>query len=177
MAMGYPKLKPMYTVEQYLQIERSSEDRHEYLDGVIYLKAGESPEHGDISANLITSVVTQLKGTACRARTKDTKVRSGPTLTAGETSKCLFSFPDVVVICGEPEYLDGNKDVILNPTAIMEVLSDSTEAFDRGEKFSRNQSWNSTLKDYVLVSQDKPQIEHYHRQDDGTWSYHRHTLA
>jgi Uma2 family endonuclease len=82
-SMGIPKLKPYYTVEQYLAIERSSQERYQYLDGEIYAMAGESPEHGDISVNLIATVANQLKGTRCRARTKDTKVRSGPTLSAG----------------------------------------------------------------------------------------------
>jgi Uma2 family endonuclease len=172
--MGSPKLKPHYTVDQYLAIERTTEDRHVYLDGEIYLMAGESPSHADISANVAGSLVTQLKGKPCRARFKDIKVRSGPTLSAGQTTACLFSYPDVVVICDEPEYLDGNKDVVLNPTAIVEVLSPSTEALDRGEKFTRYQSWNPTLQDYVLVSQDKPQIEHYSRQSDGSWLYRRH---
>src|SRR5262245_25009624 len=172
--MGMPKLKPRCSVEQYLAFERESEERHQYLDGDIYAMAGESPEHGDISANLVVTIGTQLKGKPCRARTKDTKVRSGPTLWAGETFACLFSYPDVVVICDEPEYLDAKRDVILNPTAIAEVLSPSTESFDRGEKWSRYQEHNPTLQDYVLVSQDKPQIEHFSKQADGKWSYERH---
>jgi Uma2 family endonuclease len=84
----------------------------------------------------------------------------------------MFSYPDVVVICGEVEYHDAHKDVVLNPNVIIEVLSESTEAFDRGEKFTRYQSCNATLTDYVLVSQDKPQIEHFYRKTDGTWLYH-----
>jgi Uma2 family endonuclease len=174
-AMGLPQRQAelRFTVSHYLAIERKSEERHYYLDGEIYLMAGESPEHGDISANLVAIVVTQLKGGPCRVRTKDTKVRSGPTLTAGDTTRCLFSYPDLVIICQEPQYLDEQRDVVLNPTAVMEVLSPSTEAFDRGEKFSRYQSWNSTLTDYVLISQDQPRIEHYTRQPDGVWTYRR----
>lgn len=68
-----------------------------------------------------------------------------------------------------------SRNVVLNPTAIFEVLSPSTEVFDRGEKFIRYQKWNPTLRDYVLISQDKPQIEHYRKQEDGTWSYRLHT--
>jgi Uma2 family endonuclease len=171
--MGLPQRQtsPHFTVAQYLAIERASDERHYYLDGEIYAMAGESPEHGDISANLTHTVVAQLKGGPCRAQTKDTKVRSGPTLSAGETTRCAFSYPDLVVICNEPEYLDEHRDVVLNPTAIMEVLSKSTEAFDRGEKFTRFQTWNLSPTDYVLVSQDKPQIEHYARKADGTWMY------
>jgi Uma2 family endonuclease len=172
--VGIPKLEPRYTVDQYLAFERTSEERHQYLDGEIYAMAGESPEHGDISVNLVATIANQLRGKRCRARSKDTKVRSGPTLRAGETFACLFSYPDVVVICDEPEYLDAKRDVILNPTAIAEVLSPSTESFDRGEKFSRYQEHNPTLQDYVLVSQDKRQIEHFSKQSDGKWTYERH---
>jgi len=174
--MGLPRPKPTVTEQQYLAIERAAAERHWYLDGVVYAMAGESPQHGDVSANLVYAVVGQLKGSPCRARTKDTKVRSGPVLSAGETKRCLFSYPDLVVICHEPEYLDEHEDVILNPKAIMEVLSASTEAFDRGEKFARYQSWNATLSDYLLISQDQPRVEHYTRQPDGTWIY-RHIVG
>jgi Uma2 family endonuclease len=174
-AMGLPKLKPQYTVDDYLRIERAAKERHEYLDGVIYAMAGESLNHGKVSMNVAASFHSQLKGTPCQTLTKDTKVRSGPTLTAGETSRVLFSYPDIVVVCGEPNCLDAKTDVILNPTAIAEVLSASTEAFDRGEKFDRYQSWNPTLKDYLLISQDQPRIEHFTREADRSWSYHRYT--
>jgi len=165
----------MYTVDEYLALERASEERHEYLDGQIYAMADESGEHGDISANVAGSLVSQLKGTPCRARIKDTKVRSGPAPRSRQSTAGLYSYPDIVVICDEPEYHDAHTDVILNPTALVEVLSPSTEAFDRGEKFDRYQVWNPTLKDYVLVSQDRPHIDHYSRQADGSWSYRSHT--
>jgi Uma2 family endonuclease len=122
-------------VDQYLEMERASEERHFYLDGEIYAMAGESGAHGDISANLVISLGTQLKGKPCRARTKDTKVRSGPNPTAGRNTDGLYSYPDVVVICGEPHYHDEHE--VTNPTAIVEVLSPEMEAFDRGEKFTR----------------------------------------
>ncbi len=172
--MGMPKLKPRFTVDQYLAIERSSEERHFYLDGEIYAMAGESSVHGDISANLVGMLYLQLKGKRCRARTKDTKVRSGPTPTAGRNMTGLYSYPDVLVICGEPEHLDEHQDVVTNPAVILEVLSPETEAFDRGEKFTRYQTWNPTLTDYLLVSQHQPQVEHYVRQKDGSWKYQLH---
>lgn len=171
--MGLPQPKSGYTVQQYLAIGRAAVDRHYYLDGEIYAMAGESGNHGDITMNVAGILHGQLKGSRCRARSKDTKVRSGPTLAAGETKRCLFSYPDFVVICNDPEYLDEHEDVILNPKVIIEVLSNSTETLDRGEKFSRYQSWNPTLTDYLLISQDKPQIEHYTRQADSTWNYRR----
>jgi Uma2 family endonuclease len=175
MALARAKAKPAYTVDQYLTIERAVEERHYYLDGEIYAMAGESDAHGDITVNLVGSLFNQLRGTPCRVRTKDTKVRSGPILSAGESARGLFSYPDVLVVCGEPEYHDALKDVLLNPKVIVEVLSESTEAFDRGEKFTRLQTWNPSLTDYLLVSQDRAQVEHFTRQPDGTWSYRRST--
>jgi Uma2 family endonuclease len=171
--MSQLKSTSRYTIDQYLAMERASPDRHTFLDGEIYAMAGESDEHGITSFNLAGLVFFQLRGKPCQGRTKDTKVRSGPMLSAGQTTRGLFSYPDIVVICGEPEFHDAEKDVILNPTAIFEVLSRSTEAFDRGEKFNRYQTWNPSLREYVLVSQDQPLIEHFSRQPDGSWTYHR----
>jgi Uma2 family endonuclease len=87
----------------------------------------------------------------------------------------LYSYPDVVVVCGDPEYHDEHTDVILNPSVLVEVLSPATEAFDRGEKWTRYQMWNPTLTDYILVSQDRPQVEQFSRQADGSWSFRRYT--
>jgi Uma2 family endonuclease len=168
--MAARQSQPLYSIDEYLAIERASEDRHEYLDGTIFAMAGESGEHADISANLVVAVGSQLRNTDCRARTKDTKVRSGPAPRGLRPMKGLFSYPDLVVICGELMYHDEHRDVILNPKVIIEVLSESTEAFDRGEKFQRYQVWNPSLKDYLLVSQTRPLIEHYTRQASG-WSY------
>ena len=159
----------LYTVDEYLELERAALERHEYLDGRIYLMAGESGAHADICTNLTMEIGTQLKGRPCRARAKDTKVRSG--VVSGQGRKGLFSYPDLVVICGEPEYHDRFQDVVTNPTLIIEVLSPSTERFDRHEKFVRYNSYNPTLSDYVLVWQDAPIIEHFSRQSDGSWRY------
>lgn len=169
--MSVAQSEPRYTVEEYLALERDSEERHEYLDGQIYLMAGESPEHGDICTNLVIQLGVRLRDTNCRVRSKDTKVRSGPAPISRKSAKGLFSYPDVVVICGEPQYYDEIRRVVINPTVIIEVLSDSTEAFDRGEKFLRYQNWNPSLTDYILVSQFAVIVEHYVRQPDGSWSY------
>ncbi len=171
MSIAQSLSKTAYTINQYLAIERAAQERHDYLDGEIRAMAGESSAHGDISANLVIILGNQVRGTPCRVRTKDTKVCSGPILSAGETTRGLFSYPDVLVICGTPEYHDALRDVVVNPKVIVEVLAESTEAFDRGEKFTRLQTWNPTLTDYLLVSQDRPQLEHYTRQEDGSWSY------
>lgn len=169
--MASRRLQPLHSIEEYLELERASEERHEYIDGCIYAMAGESGEHADICINLARVVSTQLLGAACRARSKDTKVHSGPTPKHPRSRQGFFSYPDLVVICGEPQYHDEHTDVILNPAVIIEVLSKSTESFDRGEKFHRYQVWNPTLTDYLLVSQTAPIIEHYSRQADGSWSY------
>ena len=172
--MGLAKLKPYYTVENYLEIDRASEERYEYLDGEIYLMAGESGAHGDICTNLVSELRVQLKNSPCRARSKDTKVRSTGIIRPSVTTKGMFSYPDLVVICGAPQYHDEVTDMILNPAVIAEVLSESTEKFDRGEKFERYRLWNPTLTDYLLISQDKPLVEHYTRQPDGSWLLREH---
>ncbi len=161
---------PRTTEADYLRTERTAADRHVFLDGEVWAMAGESPFHADITVNLVVLFGSQLEGKECRARTSNTKVRSGPAgpRPFGSTSG-LYSYPDVVVVCGEPEYLDDKQDVLTNPTAVVEVLSPSTEAFDRGEKFERFRRWNPTLSDYLLVSQDRPWIDHFTRQPDGTW--------
>jgi Uma2 family endonuclease len=169
MALAKVKSKSYFTVEQYLEYEREADERSELIDGEIYAMAGESPAHGDISANLVMLVASQLRGTPCRARTKDTKVRSG---TLKERfGKGMISYPDLVVICGEPEYHDRHRDIVLNPAVIIEVLSESTAEFDRGVKFTRYRMFNPTLTDYILVWQNEALVEHYIRQASGDWLF------
>ena len=167
------KLLPLITEEEYLALERAAEERSEYLDGVIIKMAGESFEHGRICTNLTRIVSTALLDTPCDVFSKDTKVRSGPAPKEKASLKGLYSYPDLVVACGELKTLDQFRDVLLNPTVIIEVLSPTTEAFDRGEKWERYQLWLPSLTDYVLVSQAKPLIEHFERQPDGVWWYRR----
>ncbi len=131
--------------------------------------AGESPQHGDISVNIIRELSAQLRGTPCRAWTKDTKVRSGPLPKRSHSTKGLYSYPDAVIVCGEPQFLDEYRDVLINPKVIIEVLSPSTEAFDAGEKFRRYRMFNPSLTDYLVVAQDCPLIEHFARQENGQW--------
>lgn len=170
--MALPQSRLLMTEAQYLEFERNAEERHEYLDGFIYLMAGESWIHGDITVNLSIILGTQLKGTDCRVRMKDTRVRSGPQPFSPRNTKGLYSYPDVMVICGEPEVLDDRRDVIGNPRIIIEVISQSTEAFDRNDKFLRYRMWNESLTDYLLVAQEQPFIEHFERRKKGEWLYH-----
>lgn len=167
MGLAQLKSKPYYTVEQYLAWERQAEERSEFVDGEIYAMAGESGAHADISTNLTMNLAIQLRGTNCRARIKDSKVRSGAM--KEHLGRGMISYPDMVVICGEVVYHDDQKDVILNPKVVLEVLSSSTEEFDRGGKFMRYRNFNPTLTDYVLIAQTEPHVEHYLRLENGEW--------
>ena len=167
--MGLPKT--ILTEDEYLAFERAAEERHIYVDGEVFAMAGASEEHNDISVNVVVSLSIQLGDGPCRVWDKDVKVRSGPLPKSPRRPAGLYSYPDIIVVCDEPKYLDGHKDVLLNPSAIIEVLSDSTEGFDRGLKFARFQKYNPTLTDYILISQDRPQIDHYRREKDGSWKY------
>ncbi|MDQ3252368.1 MAG: Uma2 family endonuclease [Acidobacteriota bacterium] len=169
--MSLAQSQVSYTVDEYLAQERESEERHEYLDGQIYAMAGESPEHGAICINIGGQLYNQLRGRPCQTFSKDMKVRSGPIPKMRHMTRGLYSYPDLLVACGELKFHDRHRDVLLNPAVIVEVLSPTTEAFDRGEKWTRYQTWLPELTDYLLVSQSKPQIEHYHRQASGEWLY------
>lgn len=158
-----------YTEDEYLALERASEERREYFDGQIYLMAGESEAHGTICTNLTAEIANQLKGTPCRVFSKDTKVRSGPVPKTRYSAQGLYSFPDLVVVCGERQYLDEHQDVLLNPRVIIEVLSPSTEAFDRTEKSARYREHLGSLTDYILVAQSDALIEHFVRNESGQW--------
>jgi Uma2 family endonuclease len=155
-----------FTVEEYLAFERASEERHEYLDGVIYAMAGESPDHGRICMNLAATFVLQLRGSDCEAFSKDMKVCCGPY--RAHTREGLYAYPDLVVVCGAMQFHSQAEDVLVNPKVIVEVLSPSTEAFDRGEKFRRYRAWLPTLTDYVLVAQDQLVIDHYQCTSTGS---------
>jgi Uma2 family endonuclease len=152
-----------FAPQEYLSFERSTDARHEYLDGHVYAMAGESLEHSRICVNIAGELRASLKGRPCEVLSPNMKVVTTP---AG-----LFGYPDVVVVCGEPQFHDERRDVLVNPTIIFEVLSPSTEAYDRGEKFLRYRTRIATLAEYVLVSQHKPLVEHYTRQPDGAWTY------
>ena len=160
--MSLPNVLPVLTTEEYLALERQSEIRHEFLDGFVYAMAGESPTHSTICFNLAVSVGSQLRDKPCRGFSPNMKVRAG--------EKGLYAYPDLMIVCGEPVSLDERGDVLINPTVIFEVLSPSTEAYDRGEKFERYRTHIETLRDYLLVSQDQPRVEHHHRETDGTWT-------
>ena len=147
--------------EEYLSLERRAEFKSEYIDGVAYAMAGGSERHNLITGNLVTELNVQLRATDCKVYPSDMKVRL--------PNSRKFFYPDVSVVCGETQFTDEERDVILNPVLIVEVLSDSTEAFDRGRKFSSYQQIES-LREYLLVSQGEFLVEHYLRQETG-WFY------
>lgn len=157
------------TIEEYLDFERQAEERHEYLDGEIRTMAGESVEHSAICFNLATIVGAQLRGKKCRGFSPNMKVRSGHPIKQSRTPKGLFSYPDMMIVCGEPKFHDEHADLIIYPSVIFEVLSASTESFDRGGKFWRYRSQIETLTDYVLISQTMPLVEPFHRQANDEW--------
>ena len=171
--MAQPIPQILFTEEEYLTFEREAFERSQYLDGIIYAMAGESPNHGLISTNLIRLIGNQLLGSPCNIFTKDMKIRSGPLPVSKRSRKGLFSYPDIVIVCGALQTLDEHEDVIINPTVIIEILSESTMHFDRVAKFQRYQKYSRSLVDYVLVSQDQPLIEIYHRDspDSDSWRY------
>src|SRR5947209_19983384 len=148
--------------DEYLAAERLSESRSEYLDGMVCPMTSSSVNHIQIVSNVTVERGTQLRARPCRVLTVDLKVRL-------QNSRKFF-YPDVTVVCGEVQYHDDRRDIILNPDLIIEVLSPSTEAFDRGAKFQAYQTLDS-LKEYVLVAQDRPVVEQYVRQSDGKWTY------
>lgn len=153
---------PAITAEQYLELERASDMRHEFLDGLMYAMAGESRDHSSICFNLAAEIGAQIKAGKCQGFSPNMKVRAG---LGG-----LYAYPDLMIVCDEARFHDEQGDVLLNPTVIFELLSPSTEKYDRGEKFHRYRTQVESLQDYVLVSQDQMRIEHHHRESDGTWN-------
>ncbi len=142
--------------EEYLAFERKATTKHEYLNGQIVAMSGASFAHNFITVNIATSLNVQLMEGECRVATSDMRVKV--------TQINSYFYPDVVVVCGEPRAEDDTFDTLLNPTLIVEVLSPSTEGYDRGEKFEHYQQIAS-LKDYILISQDEIRVEHYRRQE------------
>lgn len=148
------------TVEEYLALERESETRHEYLDGEVFAMSGASREHNLIGTNLVGALYSQLKRHGCEQYANDMRVHIPAT--------GLYTYPDLVVVCGEPRFEDDERETLLNPNLIVEVLSPSTEDYDRGRKFAHYRSVPS-LQIYLLAAQDRAHVEVFTRQPDGRW--------
>jgi Uma2 family endonuclease len=149
-----------WTPEEYLRAERSASQKHAYFGGEIFAMAGCTERHDTITANVTTALGNALRGGPCRPHTSDMRIHIPAT--------GLYTYSDGLVVCGA-QFTDQTRDTLINPAVIFEVLSDSTEGYDRGRKFDNYRSIPS-LMDYVLVSQDEVLVEHFVRQEDGTWN-------
>ena len=158
--------RPHLTPEEYLEGERVSEEKHEYFRGEVFAMGGASVSHVRIVSNLVRTLGNQLLARPCEVFPTDMRVKVSQT--------GLYTYPDVSVACGDPEFDDEQRDTLLNPRLIIEVLSPSTEAYDRGKKFSHYGTITS-LAEYVLIAQDRPCIDQYVRQPSGDWLRHEVT--
>jgi Uma2 family endonuclease len=152
--------KPYLTPEQYLEIERKAEFKSEYYQGEMFAMSGAKFAHMQIVANAVGELRQQLRKQPCQPVSNDMRVCVKP--------NGLYTYPDVVVVCGKPEFLDSEVDTLLNPTLIVEVLSKSTEAYDRGKKFKLYRSLES-LAEYLLISSRDVSVELFTRQPDDQW--------
>src|SRR5437667_8226548 len=154
--------KPIHrlTEAEYLDLERSLESRNEFFDGEVFAMSGGTPLHSQIAANLIQVIGRRLSAGRCVVYTSDLRLKVEAT--------GLFTYPDLSVVCGPLQFAEGTDDTVVNPTVIVEVLSDSTEAYDRGKKFE-NYRQMRLLREYLLVSQKEPRIEQFARQPNEQW--------
>jgi len=145
---------------EYLEKERMAEFKSEYFDGEIFAMAGARYNHNRITQNLSIEIGGFLKGKSCSTFSSDMRLHI--------PSNSLYTYPDFMIVCGDNQFLDQNKDTILNPTVVIEVLSESTEAYDRGDKFHLYRSI-STLSEYVLINSSKVSIDIFRKNKDGIW--------
>jgi Uma2 family endonuclease len=152
--------------EEYLRLERQAEYKSEYLNGEIFAMSGASREHNLIAAHIVSELDQQLKGKPCEVYPSDMRVKV--------TATGLYTYPDVIVVCGEPKFEDNYVDTLLNPTLLVEVLSPSTERYDRIAKSSYYRTLDS-LAEHLLVAQDEVRLEQYVKQANGQWLLSEYT--
>lgn len=152
--------------EEYLAFERTSLIKHEYYNGHIYAMTGAKAAHNLIAGNTLAALHQQLRPKPCRVYPSDMRVK---VIKTG-----LHTYPDIVVVCGPPQFTDKSEDTLINPVVIIEVLSPSTERYDRGMKFQHYRAID-TLHEYVLIAQDHYHIEHFSRQDSELWLFQEAT--
>jgi Uma2 family endonuclease len=155
------------TAEEYLALDRAAEFRSEFFDGDIVAMSGGSMRHSGLKINLAGEVRDALRGTQCRAFDSDLRVRVSPR---------MYTYPDLTVVCGKPMLADERQDILLNPKVIFEVLSPSTEFYDRVVKFRHYREIES-LTDYVLLDQEQARIEQFTRGDAHVWTFHDYKAA
>ena len=151
------------TPQEYLIRERQSSLKSEFYQGEIFAMGGGSPNHSLIAANFVGEARSALKDKPCAVFSSDLRVQV--------QSTGLYTYPDATIVCGELEFDDDHRDTVINPTVIVEVLSDSTEKYDRGKK-SNHYRQMASLKELVLISQDYPHVERFTRQPHGDWLFH-----
>lgn len=149
-----------FTPEEYLVLEEQAAEKSEFLSGVVTLMAGGSPNHNGVRFSVGIELGAGLRGSACQAFDSETRLLIA--------SNGLFTYPDAMVVCGKVERLDTKTETITNPVLIVEVLLPSTENYDRGQKFEYYRTI-PTFREYVLIHQDRPFIEHYRKGDDSVW--------
>jgi Uma2 family endonuclease len=161
--MGLPATKTKMTVEEYFEFEERAEEKHEYDEGEVLAMSGGTPPHAAIGANLIGAIWMRMRGKPCQPYGSDLRVRAGKSV--------RYVYADAVVVCGPLQFdpLDPRQKTILNPLVIAEVLSESTEGYDRGEKFARYREIES-LREYVLIDQTRPRVEVYYRRESN-WAF------
>jgi Uma2 family endonuclease len=152
---------PAISVDDYLRYERESNVKHEYFAGEIFAMAGATPNHNIITSSANRHVGNRLAQSSCIVFSSDQKVR---------TTSGLYTYPDVTVVCGKPIYDDKHPDILLNPMLIIEVLSPTTEKYDRGKKFAHYRSLPS-FQEYVLIAQDAYWVECFSKHDNGEWVF------
>jgi len=154
--------KTQYTLEEYIELERSTREKHEFFRGEIFDMGGASAVHNLIVANVIGEMRQYFRRKPCQVYPSDLRVKVSPT--------GLYTYPDVVVVCGQPQF-EQPGETLLNPTLLVEVLSESSEAYDRGKKSEQYRTLLS-LTDYLLIAQDRVLVEHYSRQPEERWLLH-----
>lgn len=148
---------------EYLHRERAADFKSEFFDGEMFAMVGGTPTHSLIAANFVGEARQALKGRPCKVFTSDLRVRVDAT--------GLYTYPDATIVCGELQFADDQRDTLTNPTVIVEVLSESTEKYDRGRKANHYRQLAS-LQELVLIAQDRPHVERYTRQPSGDWLFH-----
>jgi Uma2 family endonuclease len=158
--MALRQKSAVMTEAEYLTFERASKSKHEFIAGEVFAMVGASEAHNLISVNVITALNNQLRTRPCKIYPSDMRVKVADTR--------LYTYPDIIVVYGNAEFADSHFDTLVNPTVIFEILSPSTERYDRGKKFQDYRELPS-LREYVLISQDSPRIERFLLQAQGTW--------
>jgi Uma2 family endonuclease len=154
------QIKPFIPPEEYLALERKAEYKSEYLHGEIFAMTGASRKHNLLATNISSSLHQQLKARPCEVYSSDMRVKVA--------ASGLYTYPDVVVVCGEPQFEDDYLDTLLNPTVLFEILSKSTERYDRIAKSDYYRTLES-LTEHLLIAQDEVQVEQYVKQANGQW--------